>query len=403
MIAGQLKKDFPIFSQKIRGKDLIYLDSAASSQKPRVVIEAVKNCLENEYSNVHRGVHYLSQNLSLKYEKTRETVAEFIGAKNSQEIVFTKGATESLNLLANSLGEMLLKKGDKVLITAMEHHANIVPWQLICKKKEAQLLVLPMNDRGELILDDLEKYLSQVKIFSFTLLSNVLGTINEAKKLCELAKKFGVITIIDAAQAISHLPVNVLDLGCDFLVFSAHKIYSLTGLGVLWGKFPLLEKMPVYQGGGDMILSVSFEETIYAPAPLKFEAGTPPIVEVIALDTALKWFNNLGWEKILNHEQELMHYCEAELKKISGLKIYGEAENKSAVISFSLKGIHPHDVGTILDNFGIALRVGHHCAEPIMKFFNIPATVRASFGVYNDINDIDALINGIKKTKQIFQ
>lgn len=403
MIAGQLKKDFPIFSQKIRGKDLIYLDSAASSQKSRAVIEAVKNCLENEYSNVHRGVHYLSQNLSLKYEKTRETVAEFIGAKNSQEIVFTKGATESLNLLANSLGEMLLKKGDKVLITAMEHHANIVPWQLICKKKEAQLLVLPMNDKGELILDDLEKYLSQVKIFSFTLLSNVLGTINEAKKLCELAKKFGVITIIDAAQAISHLPINVLDLGCDFLVFSAHKIYSLTGLGVLWGKFPLLEKMPVYQGGGDMILSVSFEETIFAPPPLKFEAGTPPIIETIALNSALTWFKNIGWEKIQSHEQELMAYCEEELRKIEGLKIFGEAQNKAAVISFNLKDIHPHDVGTILDNFGIALRVGHHCAEPIMKFFKIPATVRASLGIYNDKNDIDALVAGLKKTKQIFQ
>ena len=398
----ELRKEFPIFSQQVRGKDLIYLDSAASTQKPLAVIEAVNDCLKSQYSNIHRGVHYLSQNLSLKYEETREVVAEFIGAKNSQEIVFTKGATEGLNLLANSLGEMLLKKGDKVLITAMEHHANIVPWQLICKKKEAELLVLPINDKGELILDEIEKYLSQVKIFSFTLISNVLGTINEAKKLCELAKKFGVLTIIDAAQAIAHLPINVLDLGCDFLVFSAHKIYALTGCGVLWGKYPLLEKMPVYQGGGDMILSVSFEETLFAPPPLKFEAGTPAIVEVISLNAALNWFKKLDWQELINQEKNLLVYCEEKLKEIEGVKIYGEAQNKAAVVSFSLKGIHPHDVGTILDNFGIALRVGHHCAEPIMKFFKIPATIRASFGIYNNKTDIDALIEGLKKTKKIF-
>ena len=398
-----MRHEFPILAQTIHGQPLTYLDNAASTQKPLAVIEAMDHCYRHEYSNIHRGVHTLSQRLSARYDAVREKVARFLNAARPEEIVFTKSTTEGLNLLASSLGELVLKPGDKILLTALEHHANIVPWQRACQRFGAELVVLPINDAGELDSSNFARYLDGVKIFSAALVSNALGTINDLTPLIAETKARGIHTIVDAAQAVAHLPCDVQALGCDFLVFSAHKIYGPTGIGVLYGRYELLDAMPPYQTGGDMILSVSFEHTHYAAAPQKFEAGTPPIVEVIGLGAALDWVTDKGLANLATHEETLRQAAEQALTALPGLRIIGTARHKAAVISFTLDGIHPHDAGTVLDQHGVAVRVGQHCAEPVMRRFGIPATIRASFAAYNDHDDIGRLVAAVQATQQLFQ
>ena len=398
-----MRHEFPILAQTIHGQPLTYLDNAASTQKPLAVIEAMDHCYRHEYSNIHRGVHTLSQRLSARYDAVREKTARFLNAARPEEIVFTKSTTEGLNLLASSLGELVLKPGDKILLTALEHHANIVPWQRACQRFGAELVVLPINDAGELDSSDFARYLDGGKIFSAALVSNALGTINDLAPLIAAAKARGIHTIVDAAQAVAHLPCDVQTLGCDFLVFSAHKIYGPTGIGILYGRYDLLDAMPPYQTGGDMILSVSFEHTHYAAAPQKFEAGTPPIVEVIGLGTALDWVTDKGLANLAAHEETLRQAAEEALTALPGLRIIGTARHKAAVISFTLDGIHPHDAGTVLDQHGVAVRVGQHCAEPVMRRFGVPATIRASFAAYNDHDDIARLVAAVKNTQQLFQ
>ncbi|WP_298644622.1 SufS family cysteine desulfurase [uncultured Cardiobacterium sp.] len=398
-----MRHEFPILAQTIHGHPLTYLDNAASTQKPLAVIEAMDRCYRHEYSNIHRGVHTLSQRLSARYDDIRAQTARFLNAARPEEIIFTKSTTEGLNLLASSLGELVLKPGDKILLTALEHHANIVPWQRACQRFGAELVVLPINDAGELDSSDFARYLDGVKIFSAALVSNALGTINDLAPLITEAKARGIHTIVDAAQAVAHLPCDVQALGCDFLVFSAHKIYGPTGIGVLYGRYDLLDAMPPYQTGGDMILSVSFEHTHYAAAPQKFEAGTPPIVEVIGLGAALDWVTDKGLANLAAHEETLRAAAEAALGALPGLRIIGTARHKAAVISFTLDGIHPHDAGTVLDQHGVAVRVGQHCAEPVMRRFGIPATIRASFAAYNNHDDIERLVAAVQATQQIFQ
>ena len=398
-----MRHEFPILAQTIHGQPLTYLDNAASTQKPLAVIEAMDHCYRHEYSNIHRGVHTLSQRLSARYDAVREKTARFLNAARPEEIVFTKSTTEGLNLLASSLGELVLKPGDKILLTALEHHANIVPWQRACQRFGAELVVLPINDAGELDSSDFARYLDGVKIFSAALVSNALGTINDLAPLIAQAKARGVYTIVDAAQAVAHLPCDVQTLGCDFLAFSAHKIYGPTGIGVLYGRYDLLDAMPPYQTGGDMILSVSFERTHYAAAPQKFEAGTPPIVEVIGLGAALDWVAAKGLANLAAHEETLRQAAEQALAALPGLRIIGTARHKAAVISFTLDGIHPHDAGTVLDRYGVAVRVGQHCAEPVMRRFGVPATIRASFAAYNNHDDIERLVAAVKNTQQLFQ
>ena len=398
-----MRHEFPILAQTIHGQPLTYLDNAASTQKPLAVIEAMDHCYRHEYSNIHRGVHTLSQRLSARYDAVREKAARFLNAARPEEIVFTKSTTEGLNLLASSLGELVLKPGDKILLTALEHHANIVPWQRACQRFGAELVVLPINDAGELDSSDFARYLDGVKIFSAALVSNALGTINDLAPLIAEAKARGIHTIVDAAQAVAHLPCDVQALGCDFLVFSAHKIYGPTGIGVLYGRYELLDAMPPYQTGGDMILSVSFERTLYAAPPAKFEAGTPPIVEVIGLGAALDWVTDQGIANLAAHEEALRAAAEAALTALPGLRIIGTARHKAAVNSFTMDGIHPHDAGTVLDQHGVAVRVGQHCAEPVMRRFGIPATIRASFAAYNDHDDIERLVAAVQATQQLFQ
>lgn len=396
------RRDFPIFGRTIRGAPLSYLDSAASTQKPAAVIEAMDAVYRHEYSNVHRGVHFLSQQLSARYEAVRTTVAAFINAPSADEIIFTKGTTEALNLLAASLGEWALRPGDVVLIGALEHHANIVPWQIACRRAGATLRVIPVDDTGTLILDDLDGLFTGVKILSLGWVSNALGTLNDVAQLVAAARRVGAHSIIDAAQAVAHLPTDIQALGCDFLAFSGHKLYGPTAVGVLWGRRELLEQMPVYQSGGDMILSVSFAETTFAPVPLKFEAGTPPIVEVIGLGVAIDWLRQQGLDNLHRHEEALRLEAEAELAARPGVRIIGTSPAKAAVISFVLDGIHPHDAGTVFDSLGVAVRVGHHCAEPVMQRFGVPATIRASFAAYNDRDDVHGLLQAVAETQKIF-
>ena len=397
-----MKHEFPIFSRTIHGKPLTYLDNAASTQKPRAVIEAMDDCYRHHYSNIHRGVHHLSQQLSARYDAVRAQVARFVNASRAEEIIFTKGTTEALNLLASSLGELVLKPGDRVLLTALEHHANIVPWQRACQRFGADLVVVPIDDDGALDTSHFDELLDGVKIFSAALVSNALGSINDLAPLIARAKARGIITVVDAAQAAAHMPLDVQALGCDFLAFSAHKHYGPTGVGVLYGRYDLLDAMPPYQSGGDMILSVSFERTLYAAPPAKFEAGTPPIVEVIGLGAALDWLASKGVAKLGAYEETLRAAAEAALRELPGLRIIGTAPHKAAVISFTLDGIHPHDAGTVLDQHGVAVRVGQHCAEPVMRRFGVPATIRASFAAYNDHDDIDRLVAAVRATQELF-
>lgn len=400
----KIRKDFPTLSVLVNGNPLVYFDNAATTHKPIKVIEAIDNYYRNYNSNIHRGVHYLSQLATDAYEQSRNKIMNFINAAKNQEIIFTKGATDSLNLIASSYGRTFLKEGDEIIISNMEHHANIVPWQLIAQEKKLKLRVIPINDKGELLLEEYDKLLNEkTKIVSIVHISNTLGTINPIEYIIKKAKEYGAITIIDAAQSIQHKKINVQELDCDFLVFSGHKIYGPTGTGILYGKEAILDKMPPYQSGGDMIRSVSFEKTIFNDLPYKFEAGTPNIAGNIALGYAIDYISNISLNTIDQYETHLLNYATQKLSQIKELRIIGTASLKASVISFVLDNIHPHDIGTFLDADGIAVRTGHHCTEPIMKRYNIPATSRASISFYNTIDEINVLYNSIWKIIKIFK
>lgn len=399
----EIRSDFPVLNRLVYGKKLVYLDNAATTQKPKCVISAISDYYLNYNSNIHRGVHRLSQEATDEYEKSRKAIKEFIGAKKVEEIIFTRGTTESINLVARSFVRPRLKEGDEILISHMEHHSNIVPWQIISEETGAHLRVVPINDNGELLIDELEKMLTEkVKFLSIVHVSNSLGTINPIDQVIKMAHSKGIPVLVDAAQSIQHFKINVQKLDCDFLAFSGHKIYGPTGIGVLYGKETHLEAMPPYQGGGDMIKSVSFERTIYNDLPYKFEAGTPNIEGAIGLGKAIEYVNNIGFHFINTYEQSLLDYAHRELSQIEGLKIIGTAKNKASVVSFVLDGVHPHDVGTMLDVEGVAVRTGHHCTEPIMKRFGVPATTRASFAFYNTYEEINVLAESIKKVIKLF-
>jgi cysteine desulfurase/selenocysteine lyase len=394
----EIRKDFPILHRLVHNKPLIYFDNAATTQKPKQVIESITNYYSNLNSNIHRGVHYLSQAATSEFECARNIVKSFINARYDEEIIFTRGATEAINLVAYSYGETNLKEGDEVLITEMEHHSNIVPWQIVCSKTGAKLKVVPFDDNGELILDEFEKIISpKTKIVSVVHISNSLGTINPIEYIIRRAHDVGAVVLIDGSQSIQHLPVDVQKLDCDFFVFSGHKIYGPTGIGVLYGKKVILESMPPYQGGGDMILSVTFEKTIYNVLPHKFEAGTPHIEGAIGLGSAIRYVQNIGLDVIFDYETKLLNYASERLKEIPEVKIIGNAKNKASLVSFVVENVHPHDIGTLLDRDGIAIRTGHHCTEPVMRHFGVPATSRASFAFYNTFEEIDQLVLSLKK------
>ena len=400
----RLRRDFPILHRTIRGRKLVYLDNAATTQKPQAVIDRLVRYYTEENSNVHRGVHYLSEIATAAYEGARTTVKRFINARSEKEIVFTRGTTEAINLVVSSWGGRNVGAGDSILITAIEHHSNIVPWQLLCESTGAKLLVAPVSDDGELIQDEFLKLLERrPKIVAFGHASNALGTINPVKAMTQAAHDAGAVVLIDGAQGVPHCIVDVQDIGCDFYAFSGHKVYGPTGIGALYGKEALLEAMPPYQGGGDMILSVSFEKTTYNALPYKFEAGTPHIEGAVGLAAALDYVGGVGIENIAAHEQELLHYATERLLDVDGLRIIGNAREKASVISFTLEGVHPHDIGTILDQDGIAIRTGHHCAQPLMMRFNVPATGRASFGMYNTKEEADALVAGLRRVNEVFR
>ncbi|MCX7736243.1 MAG: cysteine desulfurase [Candidatus Kapabacteria bacterium] len=399
----KIRKDFPILSRLVHGKKLVYFDNAATTQKPKQVIETIQNYYSNLNSNIHRGVHYLSEAATKEYECARKIIQNFINAKHLEEIIYTRGTTESINLVASSYGYSNFKEGDEILISAMEHHSNIVPWQIICQRTGAKLKVIPMNDNGEIIIEEFDKLLNEkTKFVSIVHVSNSLGTINPIKYIIDKAHRLDIPVLVDAAQSIQHLKIDVQDLDCDFLAFSGHKIYGPTGIGILYGKKKHLIEMPPYQGGGDMIMSVSFEKTIYNELPYKFEAGTPNIAGVIGLGVAIRYVNNIGIEVIEKYEKELLDYGSSLLSDMPELKIIGNAANKASVISFIIDNAHPHDVGTILDREGIAIRTGHHCTEPVMRRFNIPATSRASFSFYNTFEEIDVLAKSLKKVINLF-
>jgi len=401
---ARVREDFPILHRSVRGKPLVYLDNAATTQKPNAVIDRIVRYYTEENANVHRGVHYLSEVATAAYEGARTTVKKFVNARSEKEIVFTRGTTEGINLVAHSYGREHVKEGDEVLITAIEHHSNIVPWQMLCDEKGAKLRVAPVNEAGEVLPDEFAALINErTRIVAFGHASNALGTINPVKKMTALAHAVGAIVIIDGAQGVPHLPIDVQDIGCDFYAFSGHKVYAPTGIGVLYGKESLLDAMPPYQGGGDMILSVSFEKTTYNALPYKFEAGTPHIEGVIGLAAALDYLTALGPANIAAHEHDLLVYATARMQEIEGLRIIGTARQKASVISFVLEGVHPHDIGTVVDQEGIAIRTGHHCAQPLMMRFNVPATGRASFGLYNTREEADALVSALGRVIEVFR
>ena len=401
---SKVRRDFPILSERVYGKPLVYLDNAATTQKPAPVIESMKTLYERYYANIHRGVHHLSVASSEAYEKAREKAREFVNAGHSREIVFVRGTTEGINLVAQTYGRANVGAGNEVLITALEHHSNIVPWQMLCEEKGAKLRVAPINTRGEVRTDELEKLLTEkTKIVAVSHVSNALGTVNPVQRIVAMAHARGVPVLVDGAQAAPRLKVDVAELDCDFYTFSGHKMYGPTGVGVLYGKAHLLEAMPPYQGGGDMISSVTFEKTRYNVLPYKFEAGTPNISGAIGLAVAIDYMGSLGIENIEAHEDELLAYATERLSAIPGLRIVGTARRKAAVLSFTLEGIHPHDVGTVLDREGIAVRTGHHCAQPVMDFFRVPATTRASFALYNTRAEVEALERGVLKVVEMFR
>jgi cysteine desulfurase / selenocysteine lyase len=399
----RIREDFPILQTKVHGHPLVYLDNAATSQKPQAVIDALVRYYEGENANIHRGVHYLSQLATEEFEKARETVRAFVNAARASEIVFARGTTEAINLVAQTYGRANVGVGDEVLITAMEHHSNIVPWQLLCEEKGARLRVAPINDEGELQTEEFEKLLGpKTKVAAVAHVSNALGTINPLKEMIAMAHRRGVPVVVDGAQAVPHLKVDVQALDADFYAFSGHKMYGPTGIGVLYGKQALLEAMPPYQGGGDMISSVTFEKTTYNKVPHKFEAGTPDMAGVAGLKAAIEYMNGIGMGKIAAHEHDLLEYATEVVGQLPGVKLIGTAREKASVLSFVLEEAHPHDIGTILDQEGIAVRTGHHCAQPVMERYGIPATVRASFAAYNTRGEIDALARGIRKVREVF-
>lgn len=398
-----IREDFPILSRTVYGKPLIYLDNAATTQKPRCVVEAITEEYYSVNANVHRGVHFLSQQATELHEASRETVRRFINARNTAEIIFTRGTTESINLIASSFTDSQMEAGDEIIISTMEHHSNIVPWQLQAERKGIKLKVIPMNDRGEVLLDEYASlFTERTKLVSITHMSNVLGTINPVKEMIATAHAHNIPVLVDGAQAVPHMKVDVQELGADFYAFSGHKIYGPTGVGVLYGKEEWLDRLPPYQGGGEMIQNVSFEKTTFNTLPFKFEAGTPDYVGTTALARALDYVSSIGIEAIAAHEHELTQYAMKRMKEIEGLRIFGEAEQKGGVISFLVKDIHHFDMGTLLDRLGIAVRTGHHCAEPLMHRLGIEGTVRASFALYNTFEEVDLLVEGINRVSKMF-
>ena len=398
---SKIREKFPILKREVNGRDLVYFDNGASTQKLQSVIDTVSNYYKEENSNVHRGVHFLSGLATDKFEESREVIRKFVGAKHAHEIIFTKGTTDSINLVANGF-RSLLKKGDEIIISELEHHSNIVPWQMCCEYSGAVLKIIPLKDNGELEIKKFESLLSEkTKLVAISHISNSLGTINPIKEFIEKSHKVGAKVLIDGAQAASHISLNMQELDVDMYCFSAHKMYGPTGVGVLYGKEDVLNEIPPYQGGGEMIKEVSFEKTTYACLPHKFEAGTPNIAGVIAFKSAIEFISDLGFNTIAEHENNLLEYATKEILKIEGVKIYGTSENKSGIISFNIDGIHPYDIGVLLDKMGIAIRTGHHCTQPIMERFNIPGTARISLAIYNTIKEIDVCIASIKKAKQM--
>ncbi len=394
----EIREEFPALRQQIYGKNLIYFDNGATSQKPKLVLDAINLFYSKENANIHRGVHYLSQRATTDYEAARQRIQRYLGARKSEEIIFTKGTTDSINLVAYSFGSTL-SAGDEILISAMEHHSNIVPWQMLCERQGCVLKVAPINQRGELIMDEFDKLLSKkTKLVSIIHISNTLGTVNPIKEIIQKAHAVGAKVLIDGAQSIQHMRINVKELDCDFYVFSGHKVFGPTGIGVLYGKEDILDRMPPYQGGGDMIARVTFERTTYNELPFKFEAGTPHIAGGICLGTAFEFLESINMEAAEKHERELAKYAEDMLDTFEGLQIIGEAKDKTSVVSFSIKGIHPFDIGTLLDKQGIAVRTGHHCTQPLMDFYGIPGTVRASFAFYNTKEEIDTFVGAVERS-----
>jgi cysteine desulfurase/selenocysteine lyase len=395
---AEIRNDFPILETKVRGKDLVYLDHGATAQKPKLVIDAISSYYSDYNSNIHRGVHHLSQVATTAYEDAREKLKGFINAPKLEEVIFTEGTTESINIVASCFGRKSLNKGDEVIISAMEHHSNIVPWQMICDEREAVLKVIPINNNGELLMEEYKKLLSdKTKLVAVIHISNTLGTINPVKEIIDLAHQKGALVLLDGAQAVPHIKVDVQDLDCDFYAFSGHKMFGPTGVGILYGKSEYLNDMPPYQGGGDMIKEVTFEKTTYNCLPHKFEAGTPNIVGGIGLGVAVDYMQEVGIDLMHKREEELLTYATEKILKVEGVRIIGEAEHKASVLSFVVEGLHPFDVGTLLDQLGIAVRTGHHCTQPLMDIFKIPGTIRASFAFYNTKEEVDQLISGLER------
>ncbi len=399
----QLRKEFPILNQTVNGRQLVYFDNAATTHKPRSVVERLTDYYYKENSNIHRGAHYLSQKATEAYEDARKTVATLINAPHKHEIIFTRGTTEAINLVASSFGRKFIRPGDEIIISALEHHSNIVPWQITCEQQQAKLKVIPINEKGELILEEYKKLLNErTRMVAITHVSNSLGTVNPVKEMIEMAHQHDVPVLIDGAQAIPHMKVDVRELDCDFYCFSGHKMYGPMGVGVLFGKEEWLEKMPPYQGGGEMIKEVTFEKTTYNELPFKFEAGTPNVGDVLGMEAAIKFISYLRHENIATHEKELLSYALEKLKQFEKIRFVGTAGNRTSVISFLFEDIHPYDTGTILDKLGIAVRTGHHCAQPVMDFFSLPGTVRASLAVYNTKEEIDTLVEALGRVREMF-
>jgi cysteine desulfurase/selenocysteine lyase len=399
----RIRADFPALAQDVYGKPLVYLDNAATTQKPQPVIDAVREFYELDCANVHRGVHMLSQRATVKYESARTAIKNHLGARDSREIVFTRGTTEAINLVASSFVRPRLGEGDQVLISAMEHHSNIVPWQLLCEERGAELIVIPIDDHGEIMLEEYRRLLTErTRIVGLVHVSNALGTVNPVREMIETAHAAGVPVLLDGAQAVPHMKVDVAELDCDFFAFSAHKVYGPTGIGALYGKKTHLDEMAPYQGGGDMILSVTFDGTTFNEPPHRFEAGTPNIEGAIGLAAALSYIDGLGMDAVAHHESELLAEATDKVTQIPGVRLIGNARHRAGALSFVMDGIHPHDIGTILDSEGVAIRAGHHCAQPVMLRYNVSATARASFGVYNTSEEIDALVRGLQKVREVF-
>ena len=404
MNVDQIRFDFPLLSQKVNGKNLVYLDNGATTQKPKIVVDAIANYYKEYNSNIHRGVHTLSQMATNEFEQAREVIQKFIGAAKKEEVIITSGTTEGINLVASAWGRANVKAGDEIVISAMEHHSNIVPWQMICEEREAVLKVIPMDENGELILNQLDELINpRTKLVAVSHVSNSLGTVNDIERIIDRAHSLGALVLIDGAQSVSHGPISVVDLDADFYVFSGHKLFGPTGIGVLYGKETILNDMPPYKGGGDMIKSVSFEKTTFNEIPHKFEAGTPNIAGGIGLAKAIEYIQQIGFDFIQEQEEKLKIAATGMLNSIEGVRIIGQAAKKESVISFTIDGLHPFDVGTILDQLGIAVRTGHHCTQPVMDFFGIPGTIRASFAFYNNMEDIEALRKGIIKAKSMLE